>query len=183
MEGGNAILSGNAPWPGNIREHGRARRGGDPRLYPQPREGRSEARAIEPLAFRKPPRVAPTQGAASATPPAASSGSRPKAPGFAGGYIYRGSQSVAEGARTGLREIPCWAKSAAYSADLIPCSDRLGNFAAKDGNPCAFVDALGARPARNPEFPILFPVSRQFALCDRQVHSERRLCQDQAAAA
>ena len=31
--------------------------------------------------------MAPTQGAASATPPAASSGSRPKAPGFAGGYL------------------------------------------------------------------------------------------------
>ena len=39
---------------------------------------------IEPLALSKPPRVAPTQGAASATPPAASSGSRPKAPALRG---------------------------------------------------------------------------------------------------
>ena len=36
-------------------EHGRARRGGDPRLHSQSREGRSEARANEPLALIAPP--------------------------------------------------------------------------------------------------------------------------------
>ena len=38
-----------------FREHGWARRGGDPRVHPQSREGRSEARAIEPLALITPP--------------------------------------------------------------------------------------------------------------------------------
>ena len=38
--------------PGILRQHGRARRGGHPRLHPQPREGGSEAGADEPLALK-----------------------------------------------------------------------------------------------------------------------------------
>src|ERR1700693_5636926 len=45
--------------PRLFREHGRARRGGDPRLHPQSRERRSEAGADDPLALIMPPRVAP----------------------------------------------------------------------------------------------------------------------------
>jgi REP element-mobilizing transposase RayT len=41
--------------PRLFREHGRARRGGDPRLHPQSRERRSEAGADEPLALIMPP--------------------------------------------------------------------------------------------------------------------------------
>ena len=42
-------------WARGFCEHGRARRGGDPRLHSQSREGRSEARANEPLALTAPP--------------------------------------------------------------------------------------------------------------------------------
>ena len=60
-------------------------RGSHPRLHPQSREGRSEAGADEPLALTRRLGRLQIQGAASATPSAASSGSNPKAPGFAGG--------------------------------------------------------------------------------------------------
>ena len=51
------------------------------------REGGSEARTIEPLALTSAFRRPQAQRAASATRPTASSGSHPKAPGFAGGYL------------------------------------------------------------------------------------------------
>ena len=73
--------------PGILRQHGRARRGSHPCLHPQSREGRSEAGADEPLALTRRLGRLQIQGAASATPSAASSGSNPKAPGFAGGYL------------------------------------------------------------------------------------------------
>src|SRR5208283_2856791 len=73
--------------PGILRQHGRARRRSHPRLHPQSREGRSEAGADEPLALTSRLGRLQIQGAASATPSAASSGSNPKAPGFAGGYL------------------------------------------------------------------------------------------------
>ena len=41
--------------PGILREHGRPGRGRHPRLHPQPREGGSEARTVEPLALTTPP--------------------------------------------------------------------------------------------------------------------------------
>ena len=74
--------------PGILRQHGRARRGSHPRLHPQSREGRSEAGADEPLALTRRLGRLQIQEAASATPSAASSGSNPKAPGFAGGYLH-----------------------------------------------------------------------------------------------
>src|SRR5271166_4903524 len=73
--------------PGILRQHGRARRRSHPRVHPQSREGRSEAGADEPLALTSRLGRLQIQGAASATPSAASSGSNPKAPGFAGGYL------------------------------------------------------------------------------------------------
>jgi putative transposase len=41
--------------PGILRQHRRPGRGGHPSLHPQPREGGSEARTIEPLALTTPP--------------------------------------------------------------------------------------------------------------------------------
>ena len=101
IKGKSAIPHGQSLWraqtqfrwaallgPRIFRQHGRARRASHPRLHPQSRKGRSEAGTVEPLALTAPPlgRLQ-TQGAASATPPAASSGSNPKAPGFARGYL------------------------------------------------------------------------------------------------
>ena len=63
--------------PGILRQHGRARRGSHPRLHPQSREGRSEAGADEPLALTRRLGRLQIQGAASATPSVASSGSNP----------------------------------------------------------------------------------------------------------
>ena len=74
--------------PRFLRQHGRAGRGGDPRLHSQPRERGSEARTDESLALKNATfRWRQTQGVASATPPTALSGSHHKAPGFAGGYL------------------------------------------------------------------------------------------------
>src|SRR5580698_7477347 len=86
MESANAISWGSISGP--LRQHGRARRRSHPRLHPQSREGRSEAGADEPLALTSRLGRLQIQGAASATPSAASSGSNPKAPGFAGGYLH-----------------------------------------------------------------------------------------------
>ena len=88
MESANAISWGSISGPGILRQHGRARRGSHPCLHPQSREGRSEAGADEPLALTRRLGRLQIQGAASATPSAASSGSNPEAPGFAGGYSY-----------------------------------------------------------------------------------------------
>jgi hypothetical protein len=78
-----------------LRQHGWSRRGRDPRLHPQPREGRSEARTDESLVLTHATfRWRQTQGGASASPPTALSGPNPKAPGFAGGYLQlRSSRS------------------------------------------------------------------------------------------
>ena len=74
--------------PRFLRQHGRAGRGGDPRLHSQPRERGSEARTDESLALKNATfRWRQPQGGASATPPTALSGSHHKAPGFAGGYL------------------------------------------------------------------------------------------------
>ena len=65
-------------------------------VHPQSGEGGPASGAVEPLALSH-LQVAQDFGAASATPPAASSGSRPKAPGSAGGYLL--SLSFAKFAR------------------------------------------------------------------------------------
>ena len=85
MESANAISSDSTLGPGVLRQHGRAGQGGDPRLHSQPRERGSEAEQMN-LELKTPPSGGPKLGAASATPPTASSGSNHKAPRFAGGY-------------------------------------------------------------------------------------------------
>ena len=105
--------------PGILRQHGRARRGSHPRLHPQSREGRSEAGADEPLALTRRLGRLQIQGAASATPSAASSGSNPKAPGFAGGYLRLISNGLNLLGRSavGIAEASCrWCARSLFTA-------------------------------------------------------------------
>ena len=97
--------------PGILRQHGRARRGSHPRLHPQSREGRSEAGADEPLALTRRLGRLQIQGAASATPSAASSGSNPKAPGSYGvGFVKPFFQHLVVSPRwkEGAEGWTCW---------------------------------------------------------------------------
>jgi hypothetical protein len=74
--------------PRIFREHGRARRGGDPRLHSQSREGRSEAGADEPLALIMPPSGGSKLNGPRQRPLLPLRAVHfPKAPGFAGGYL------------------------------------------------------------------------------------------------
>ena len=62
MESANAISSDSTFGPRFLRQHGRAGRGGDPRLHSQPRERGSEARTDEFGAEKRHLQVAHTQG-------------------------------------------------------------------------------------------------------------------------
>ncbi len=140
---GTALLGPRIP-----RQHGRARRGGHPGLHSQPREGGSEARTAKPLALTMATfRWLQAQGAASATPPTALSGSHPKAPGFAGRYLHK----VFEGAPTLARTSTVSRASA--SASARPCSaaaSRNATRSAKGRAPCqSAVTGWGRQPGRS----------------------------------
>ena len=79
--------------PRFLRQHGRAGRGGDPRLHSQPRERGSEARTDKSLALKNAASGGrQTQGGASATPPTALSGSH-KSPRICRGNLYSASST------------------------------------------------------------------------------------------
>ena len=73
--------------PGIFRQQGRTRRRSHSRLHPKSREGRSEAGADEPLALTQAALGGSKFNGPRQRPPTALSGSHPKAPGFAGGYL------------------------------------------------------------------------------------------------